>query len=490
MLSNVTFGKHVSPNVFLASLTVVLAILVSVYILDHGISYREVIVSLGVIGALVVFLAGDRGLKMGLIFLLITFGLGYRTMEVTPDFKIHPSELVIWGLLGLLIVQQSIRRRSETKIWLPVWVIIFIPFWIWAWLPGLNAGQPWDLMFNEFRNFAVLIPLFFLTEIAVVESTNWRQILLMFFGVGTWIAGMGVLEYLVPGIKAVFPAFISQTEPHVTSEGFARATFSFYGHPAATFTLVLTAPLATVVWRWWSKSWQRALTILAVVVQVIAVYIGGFRSMWMTLAIQLVVFVLLCRKPLLAAFCLLLPLLGSWLLPAQAQERASSLITLLAGNPQNTDSSGIKRWARISAALTDSLDHPFGHGWSEAGWVHNDFIQVAANLGILAGLIFLGAFLITFLRLLRRVWTLSPSDEQHLGVALLLSFIAAGSILETQGVEVLTQLVLPVWFVWVLVEIWLRSQKSGRRVLGISPYFGSTTNLKFGPTRFSTLRHK
>jgi len=457
MSNEVKFSKSISSYVFLVLGTVLLATLTNVYILDHGISYKEIIVVLGALSAALVVLAGERGLKVGVVLLVVTFGLGYRTVEVTPDLKIHPSELIIWGLIGLLIVQQGLGRRSGIIIWLPVWLILFIPFWIWAWVPGISAGRPWDVMFNEFRNFALLVPLFIVTEIAVVKRTNWRHVILTFYGVGTWIAGMGVIEYFFPGIQSVFSAFVTRTDPHMTSEGFARATFSFWGHPAATFTLILTAPLAIVVWRWWSKPWQRVLTILSLTLQIIAVYIGGFRSMWLTLAIEVVVFGIVRRKPILSAVCLLLPLLGSWLLPAQAQERAFTLVSLLEGSPQTMDTSGIKRWARISDAISLALNQPQGNGWAASGWVHNDFIQVAANLGVLASLLFAGAFLFTFSRLFRRVWMPFVSEKHDLGLALLLSFAGAGAILETQGVEVLPQLVLPVWFVWVLVEVWLRA---------------------------------
>ena len=471
MSNEVTLRKFISPHVFLVLGTVLLAILINIYLLDHGINYKEIIVGLVALGALLVFLAGDRALKLGLVFLIATFGLGYRTMEVTPDLKIHPSELVIWGLLGLLIVQPAIRRQSKVRIWLPVWVILFIPFWIWAWLPVLSASLPWDTMLNEFRDFAILVPLFIITEIALVNRTNWRHVLLTFFCVGTWIAGMGVLEYLFPPIKNIFPGFITQTDPHWTTEGFARAKFSFWGHPAATFTLILTAPIASVMWRWWPMSWQRVLTILALALHVFALYIGGFRSMWMTFAIELVVFCILRRKPILAAACLLVPLLGSWLLPAQAQERAFSLVSLLEGHPEVTDTSGIKRWGRLADAITATLNQPLGNGWGAAGWVHNDFIQVAANLGVLAGLLFALAFVITFLRLWRRVCIPYAAERDDLGLALLLSFAGAGAILETQGVEVLPQLIIPVWFVWILVEIWLRQTPNSERILERAAYF-------------------
>jgi len=81
---------------------------------------------------------------------------------------------------------------------------------------------------------------------------------------------------------------------------------------------------------------------------------------------------------------------------------------------------------------------------------------VGANLGLLAGLIFLGGYLYTLARLFRRVLSEPRTEEQgSLGVSLLLAYISAGGILASQGVEVLPQLVLPVWFIWVLVEVWL-----------------------------------
>jgi hypothetical protein len=40
----------------------------------------------------------------------------------------------------------------------------------------------------------------------------------------------------------------------------------------------------------------------------------------------------------------------------------------------------------------------------------------------------------------------------------MLSFIAVGGLLATQGVQVLPQLMLPVWFVWALIEVWLRQR--------------------------------
>ena len=289
----------------------------------------------------------------------------------------------------------------------------------------------------SFRNFLLLIPLFIITEMVLANRTNWRPVLLTFYCVGTCNSGDGVYSNMCsPELRTYFQPLSLHPKHYETPEGFAREMFSFWGSPAATFILVLSAPMAAVMWGWWSKSWQRVLTLLALLLQVCGIYIGGYRSMWMVFAVELLVFAILRRKAVVAAGSLLLPLLGAWLLPTQAQERALSGVYLVTGNPQHNDTSGIKRWGRMTAAFADTLNQPMGHGWSASGWVHNDFVQVAANLGLIAGLLFIAAFLFTLGRLLQRVLIGSVPDDLQLGLALLLSFIGAGAILIFEGVEV------------------------------------------------------
>ncbi|HEY6231014.1 MAG TPA: hypothetical protein VIW64_07115, partial [Pyrinomonadaceae bacterium] len=84
-------------------------------------------------------------------------------------------------------------------------------------------------------------------------------------------------------------------------------------------------------------------------------------------------------------------------------------------------------------------------------------------LGIIAGLIFLGGYVHTLVRLIRR--TLSgfrSSMEGDIALSLLLSFVGAGGLLAMQGVEVLPQMILPVWFVWSMVDVWLRQKAEAR----------------------------
>jgi O-antigen ligase len=122
------------------------------------------------------------------------------------------------------------------------------------------------------------------------------------------------------------------------------------------------------------------------------------------------------------------------------------------------------RLDRMQGALNQIYASPFGSGWSTAGWVHSDFLQVAVNLGLIAGIIFFLGYVFTLLRLGQRLLPyLRSGEHSDLGFSLLLSFVAAGGLLAMEGVEVLPQFVLPVWFVWVMVEVWLQQTPDLRK---------------------------
>lgn len=451
MSTGVTVGKFSAPYVFVIAISLGLAAL-EILILEYGISYREVIVTLMVLAGFTALSAGKRGLKLGLVFLVLTFAVGFRTMEVTPNLRLHPSELVLWGLLALPLVQ-----RRNIRVLLPLWLILSIPFWLWGWWPYFTGDFKWEPMFAEFKNFIILIPLFLITASVLVENSNWRAVLLAFYLVGAWIAAMGILEYVYPGVKTLFPEFVSFAPPVETGEGFQRARFSFWGSADAIYLCVLALPIASVVWEWWPTSWKRVVNVLIVAVMLCGVYISGHRNAWLMVALQFLAFAVVKKRYLLSIAILLVFFFLFQMAPGPAKARFYSGTELLAGQPVASDSSGQKRWDRATTSLDNTLTHPLGSGWTAAGWVHNDFLQVAENLGILAGALFLGAYVYTLGRLWRHVRTGYLLRAQRvLGIPLLLSFACAGIILATDANLELPQLILPIWFVWVLVEIWLR----------------------------------
>ena len=457
MFSGITVRQNSAAYISVVVVGTCLALL-EIYILQFGISYREVIGSLLVLAGFLTFAAGEKGLKIGFVFVILTFALGYRTMAVTPEMRVHPAELVLWGVLALPLFQ-----RNRLRLWLPFWLILFMPFWLWGWWPLISGEGKWESMFLEFKNFVLLIPLYFLATSVLIERSSWRVVLLAFYLVGAWIAGMGILEYVFPGVKTLFPSFVSLALPIETGEGFQRARFSFWGSADAVYICVLALPIVPSVWEWWSTKWQRALNVVLLALMLWGVYISGHRNAWLMVTLQFLTFAVIKKRYFLGIAVLLVFFSSYQVLPDAARARIYSGTELVSGQPLSSDSSGQKRWDRVSTSFSNTLTYPLGRGWTAAGWVHNDFLQVAENLGVMAGALFLGAYVFTLGQLWRCVRIASLLREQRtLGITLLLSFTSAGIILATDANLVLPQLILPLWFFWVIVEIWLRQTRTKR----------------------------
>jgi len=465
MSSAVTVRK--SAATYISVIVIALGVaLTQIYFLNYGVSYQEVIVAVMLLAAFCVFAAGHRGLKVGLIFLVLTFGLGYRTMEVTPGLRLHPSELVLWGLLTLPILQ-----RIRLKLWLPFWLILFIPFWFWGWWPVVSGDVKWEAMLSEFKNFMILIPLYFVASSVLGQKSGWRSALLAFYLVGAWIAAMGTLEFVYPQVKTLFPSFVSEPLPLETGEGFQRARFSFWGSQDAIYISVLALPIAAAVWEWWSKSWQRALNVSVGVLMLCGVYISGHRNAWIMITFQALGFAVVKKQYLLGIAVLLVFVSMYQVLPDATRARIYSGTELVSGQPISSDTSGQKRWDRVSMSFNNVLMQPLGGGWATAGWVHNDFLQVAENLGVIAGALFLGIYVYTLGRIWRRLRIAALSSEQRaLGATLLVSFGCVGVILATDANLVLPQLIMPLWFIWVIAEIWLRQTPIRRATIDDSSF--------------------
>jgi hypothetical protein len=445
------------------AVVVIGVVAVDLYLVGRGLSYRELIVAFAaLIGGVVVF-GGERGIRFGFVLWALTLALGYRTLQYTKDLTIHPAELLLWLLFFCILAQREMA--SVTRITLPLWVWLLVPFCVLAWWPLIAGDAPWDKMLNEFRAFLLLVPLMIVGLAVLHSKLYWRYLLLAFFFASTWIALMGVIEYWFPEVTKLFPAFMSQPAPVTTADGFMRAQFSFWGGAPATFVCVLALPAAIALASWWPQWFQRAAIVIASALQIVAIYIGGYRSIWLLLLIQVVIACLLgIRKggAAVALLCLIVAFAGYQFIP-RTSERAFSGIAALQGRP--IDSSAMDRLDRVQGALNQIYASPFGSGWSTAGWVHSDFLQVAVNLGLIAGIIFFLGYIFTLLRLGQRLLPYLRSGEHgDLGFSLLLSFVAAGGLLAMEGVEVLPQFVLPVWFVWVMVEVWLQQTPDLRKL--------------------------
>ncbi len=421
--------------------------------------HKQILIAFLAVGGIAAFIASRDKLRDGFRLFICTLGLGYRSLQITNGLKIIPAELILWALLALLIGQSNRRRNASST--LPIWMWIWLPFWGLAWLNCTGGINPWDICFAEFRNFLLLIPLFLVAPAVFTSTSDWKGFVRFFYFVGVAIAFLGVVENYFPGLTRAIPGFSGNPEAIVTDDGFKRAGFSFYGSPIAVFICVLALPFSAALWKWYPSSSARTAVVVGGVLQLLGVYIAGWRSMWLLVALQAAVFIMMRKKFALGIALLVLGSIGTSMMSDLPRGRIQSLISILEGKPNEADTSGQKRWKRVQDALQSVLDEPIGRGWASAGWVHSDFLQIAANQGIIPGILVLGLYLATFIRLYRQVRREGAGEELPLlTLSLLLAFIAVGGMLLFEGVEVTPQTVLPVWFIWAMAEIRLKKRLS------------------------------
>jgi hypothetical protein len=352
-----------------------------------------------------------------------------------------------------------LRRRFEGEtqaLWLPAWMKILIPFWLLAWLLGLINNRSWEWMLQESKNFFVAIPLFLIGHHILSERRNWPPVLLAFFLTGAWIGGVGLMEYIFPGFIGSIPGFAADPASRATLEGFSRATFSFYGSPVATFLLAVSVPLVNTLWESYPKRQQRLLLALAAAVQIAGIYIGGYRSVWIVILGEIFLWTILRLGliPGLLALGITVPLTAV-LFPRVAEERLLTL--LLAAEGVTVESSAAKRIARTEEAWASTLANPLGSGWSGSGWVHNDFLQISVGQGLLAALVLVIAWLRNSILLLRQVFDYRRRKlSSRLPETLLIALVASGVVMVFQGTTWLVFTALPMWFAWMLADVWLR----------------------------------
>ncbi len=425
------------------------------------IGFQQILYALIGLGVFVILLTPrERKLQTGFAAATALLAVGYRRAFIGRYLEFHPSEIIFWLLFFLVLLENRPRAQKEadkaaSKFRLPAWLIFFMLFWLWGLALSLFGRLSWDLIFNQFKPFLIFPVVIWLSWRLLKQPGGLNLFLRAMFAGGTIVGFLGVLEYYFPSAFSLLPGFSANPFTRADFLGFVRARFSFYGAPTATFMLVVTLPLGLALWSS-AKTGAQKLTLLAGVgVQALGVYIGGYRSMWLALGTEIILFVMLYRGALAGIFGLIPLVLVYQSLPKEALVRLSTLFAAAQGRA--VDSSAIKRIERVDEAFSILSQNPFGLGWAASGWVHNDILQIAVDLGVIAVLIFIVAYLTTAFRLAKKTLLLrkeKAGTEFQISFGVFLGFVGSGFLYASQGVTWQVFLALPAWLIWALAIHW------------------------------------
>jgi O-antigen ligase len=253
------------------------------------------------------------------------------------------------------------------------------------------------------------------------------------------------------------PGFLQANVEGIRSQmGFLRASFAFFGANPAALICALSLPMVVLFPKFYKTKFAFFLSMILAAILLIGIYISGSRVAWIMLFITSILLAYFSFRITGAVLITTFWVIVSSFFSDQVWKLILSVYTP-ATTGQFLDTSMEKRYFRQQEAFDLALQNPLGVGWTGSGWVHGDFAQVAANLGLIAGAIFIIWYLATLYRAWR-IYRKYPKD--WLLQSILTSFVLAGIVLATEGVQVLSQFVMPVWFVWGLMEAYIQKKSS------------------------------
>jgi hypothetical protein len=455
-VNQTSFNRVIFPFLLVS----ILSLLGAWAVAELGFDYRYLLYLALFAAVVIILLRGTASLQLGFTLWIWMFLLGYRTIHITSYFTLHP--LIVFLVLLFVILLFILRSQPQISLHLPGWVWIFSLFWVWGFITGAYFGLSWSSMIADALNFIFLIPLFLIVLYLSRQPGFWKSSMFAFLGVGVLISLLGSIEYYFPSLFHIIPGLVeTNVEGLLSFSGFTRASFAFWGETSVGILCALSLPMVWTLPHFYRSKLSVMMALVLTAIIGYAVYLSGTRDAWLMVLITSIFIAYFALRWLGVALNAVFWLIASRFFSSQMWTLILSISTPLVGAPI-TDTSLQKRILRQQDAFQLALRNPLGVGWTGSGWVHGDFTQVAANLGILAGII----FILWYLHTLYRAWQrLRQSPQDFILQTLFLSFILCGLILATEGVEVLAQFVMPVWFVWALMEAYLQSKDAE----GIAP---------------------
>ncbi len=410
---------------------------------------REIaIVLMIVLMSALILIPSDRMLQWGFKLWIITFAFGWRTIYFTQNLNIHPSEVIAF-LLFFAFLARSIIKHTELDFSLPIALSLFMLTAVFGTFTGFVNLVPADVVIEEFKSFVQIILAYYIVRWSIKTGREWESATHWAIAVAVYIGLLGLMDYFVPNIsRAISGQQDIETLYAAQSFGgytFSRVGFIFFGNFSAGFVIFaflgFTVHFVLTRFGKGANGLEQISLIAMLLIQIAGIYLSGYRGLWYAVAFFVIVYALFQKRAwgLLGVGLLALPLL-----PVDFINRFQSVFNL-----EFADSSQYDRINRATVAFNQFLQAPLmGVGWGGSGYVHSDFIQIAADsgfFGILLFLIWVAGILWQLFRLTRVSGWICRYAGLLFAMVCALLFVLAG-----EGLYVFVQLVIPIWFLFAM----------------------------------------
>ena len=353
----------------------------------------------------------NNGVEKSLQWIIFAFILGYRTFEPIPGLKLHPIEVFVFASIIRIIVS-SPPKYFKMPLNITLLGIFFVTFFI---LDCLTRYNQYALL--EFKNAILLLMIFFVIQHIQIKKVYIIRLFKIYLFSASIISSLGILEFLFPSFMSSLFGYQDETVLIDQTISFSRLAFLFWGShlaanlipPVFLILLLLKAekdPIAN----------NNSFLTFLIIINLFAIYLSGNRISWLVLTVLLIATLFQYRSSLLPnmkSYILLVTIsFVAYIYSQPVEGRYISTFKALTGQIDTRfDSSGGVRLARAKIAMASIASHPLGTGWGSQGWVHSDFLQISATIGIIPGVIFLFVPLFILLRCYRCYLTAIPEQK-------------------------------------------------------------------------------
>ena len=396
----------------------------------------------------------NNGLENSLQWIIFAFILGYRTFEPISGLKLHPIEIFVYVSIIRIIVS-SPPKYFKMPITISLLGIFFVTFFIVDCLSRYN-----QYVLLEFKNAILLLMIFFVIQHIQIKKVYVVGLLKSYLFSASIISSLGILEFLFPSFMSSLFGFQDESVFIGQTIFFSRLAFLFWGsHLAANLIPPVFLILLLLKVEKDPISSNNFFITFLVLINLYAIYLAGNRISWLVLTVFLIATISQFRSyllPNMKSYILIVTISFVVYIYSQPVEgRYLSTFKALAGQIDTRfDSSGGERLNRVKIALASIASHPLGTGWGSQGWVHSDFLQISATIGIIPGVIFLFVPLFLLLRSYRCYLRAIP--EQKTVFFVLCGFLIYIIIsISLNGNIFLVQCGAPLFLLWALTYAYI-----------------------------------
>lgn len=429
-------------------LAALLAVAIGVLVARYEITFREwVIMFFGAATVVAILIPRDSILRVGLGLGVVSFAFGWRTLRLTADLALAPFEVLIW-VLAFVLIARSVIHGQPLKWKVPLVQVLFAALALLGLLIGGANHGDWLKSAAYGKNVLLLLPCFFVVQNLAPDYKTWERYVHVNIVVALYLSVIGLLLVFAPGVGNILAAPLG-AELYQAGD-FTRVGFPGWGPLAAWYMILVWALTLGLLDSARSRTvflfWAICLAVIGA-----AILGSGQRGAWISGIVGLAVYGLINLKRAALPFAAL----GLLILNSPEGNFQNRLVSAL--DSRYFDSSAANRYDRATDALELIRQYPLtGLGFGSLTYVHSDYLEIGAALGLGGLAVFVAALADTGWRLIR-VWRASSLGRlRPMALATLVMFVMLLSEFFAAGYVTLAFTVSVPWFFWAMADQFTR----------------------------------